>query len=78
MGALKTRTKITPEGQLYAEIGDSDGGYLFIGKKGIALWRELKRRQGNGLVPQRKDWIAVTKERMEKAVKAVRKRGNSQ
>jgi hypothetical protein len=37
-----------------------------------ALWRELRRRQSNGLVPLRVDWIAVTKQRLNAAVAALR------
>jgi len=35
------------------------------------LWTALRRRQGNGLVPLRKDWIAVTRERLAKALQDV-------
>ena len=37
-----------------------------------ALWRELKRRQSNGLVPLRVDWVAVTEKRLNAAVAALR------
>ena len=37
-----------------------------------ALWRELKRRQSNGLVPLRVDWVAVTERRLNAAVAALR------
>lgn len=37
-----------------------------------ALWKELKRRQGNGAVPLRIDWIAVTEKRLNAAVAALR------
>jgi len=35
-----------------------------------ALWKELKRRQGNGLVPLRVNWVAVTQKRLNAAVAA--------
>ena len=37
-----------------------------------ALWHELKRRQSNGLVPLRVDWVAVTEKRLNAAVAALR------
>ena len=36
-----------------------------------ALWKELKRRQSNGLVPLRVDWVAVTQKRLNAAVAAL-------
>lgn len=38
-----------------------------------ALWRDLKCRQSNGLVPLRVDWIAVTEKRLNAAVAKVLK-----
>jgi hypothetical protein len=37
-----------------------------------ALWLELKRRQSNGRVPLRVDWVAVTEKRLNAAVAALR------
>ena len=37
-----------------------------------ALWRELRRRRSNRLVPLRGDWVAVTEERLNAAVAALR------